>query len=87
MERVSILVKLASKAMRSEDYARAKRYANLTGALISHYKLRKETHGAVCKSCGAPMEPGLTCDVRIASTRRQVLYRCRLCARDNMLHY
>lgn len=81
-ERVAVLVGLSSKALHAGDSEHSRRYSRLASELVTHYRLKGALRGLVCRSCKSLLEPGITCDVRLASPGRQVIYRCRLCGRE-----
>ncbi len=87
-ERVHVLTALASKALHADETDLARRYAKLANEIITHYRLgRAGGSRKLCKSCGFLLEPGVTCDVRMASSKRQMIYKCRLCGREMKIHY
>lgn len=87
-ERTLILTNLASRALRSGEPAIARRYVKLANEIIAHYRLGHTYRGKIlCRSCGFLLEPGLTCDVRMASSKRKMVYRCRICGNETKLHY
>ena len=87
-ERIAILHKLALEAQDS-DPELAKKYVKIMQGISSHYriKLDKGTRNSICKKCGVLLLPGKTLSVRLASSKRQILYKCMRCGFERRIPY
>jgi RNase P subunit RPR2 len=87
-ERVSLLLSLAKEAAGFNNTKLSRRYLKIAGEIKRHYKLKDAGFKRqVCKGCNGLVLPGATCDVTVASSKRQVIYRCRSCGHENKFHY
>ncbi len=89
-ERISRLLSLAYErtGREREPDAISKRYVRLAREISSHYKVRmgKMEKNSFCKECNSMLIPGKTCAVTLASSRGQVIYKCR-CGANRKIFY
>lgn len=85
-ERIRILYSLANDEPDSEL---SRKYIKLMKEISRHYKIRldKKTKSSICKKCNSLLIPGKTAKVRIASSKKYVLYTCLNCGAETHLHY
>src|SRR5271165_3153180 len=85
-ERILILYELAKT---EPDPELSKRYAKILKQIGRHYKIKlpKEIKMHICKKCGAVMVPGKNMSIRLASSKRHVVYKCIECSSERHLHY
>lgn len=86
VERIKILYALAKEEPDSEF---SRKYVKLLKDISRHYKIRldKKTKSSICKKCNTILIPGKTAKVRIASSKKYVLYTCLNCGAETHLHY
>ncbi|MGC8567860.1 MAG: ribonuclease P protein component 4 [Candidatus Micrarchaeia archaeon] len=87
-ERIETLFKLAIEELGKDD-SLSKRYIHIMKRISEHYKvsLPKEIKNNVCKKCGMPLLPGYNANVRIASNKHYIVYKCRECGNERHIHY
>ena len=79
-ERIEILLGLATKEFRKKP-EQARRYVELARKISLRYNIRMEKgqKGKFCKKCNTLLLPGFTSSVRLDSTRKLVIIRCKNC--------
>lgn len=87
-ERIGILYGLAVETYKTEPKLSA-RYVKLIKQISTHYKIKldDEIKRHICKKCGSVLVPGSNLSVRIASTKRFVLYKCLNCGAETRIPY
>lgn len=87
-ERIRILYNLAA-GMAGKDEALSTEYVKTLRRISSHYKvgIPEDIKDRICKRCNLVLVPGLTADVRLASSKGYVVYACRKCKGENHIFY
>lgn len=87
-ERIVLLYDIAKKEAPA-DLALSRKHAALIKRISEHYRvsLPKEIKNGICKGCNSVLVPGLSASVRIASSNRQVIYRCLACKVEKRIPY
>lgn len=87
-ERIEILFGLARECAGTNP-ARSISYVRHLKKISVHSRvgLPKKISGSLCKKCGMVLVPGLTARVRIASSKRNVVYECLNCKSEKRIHY
>ena len=88
-ERAGRLISLAyDRTMEKGRDGLSARYVRLAREISSHYKVRmkRQEKNLFCKACNSILIPGKTCTVTLASSRGQVVYKCR-CGADMKISY
>lgn len=87
-ERIKILYRLAKETLDSDPELSA-RYVRLIKQIGKHYKIRlgKEIKRNICRKCGVVLVPGKNAKVRVASSRKSVIYICGSCGATNSTKY
>ncbi|MFP3215038.1 MAG: ribonuclease P protein component 4 [Candidatus Micrarchaeota archaeon] len=90
-ERIEKLLELAEQRTReNNELSRklAKRYVKLARDISMHYKVSipKEKKQMICKKCNNFLIPGINCSVRIASSKKYVVYKCE-CGAEKHIFY
>ncbi|MDE1827766.1 MAG: ribonuclease P [Candidatus Micrarchaeota archaeon] len=89
--RIQRLFELASAETRKgekESLRLSKRYVRIAKSISSHYKVRMpdKVRNSICKGCGSILIPGLNCKVRLASSKRYIIYLCS-CGEEKHIFY
>jgi len=87
-ERIKILYRLAKESVDSNpDLSR--KYAKLIKKISRHYRIRldNEIKRHICKKCGLVLIPGNNMSVRIASSKKSVIYKCKGCGYERKIIY
>ncbi len=87
-ERIDVLFKLA-KECAATDMKMSREYVRHIKRLSTHsrMKLPKSVKNSVCKKCDSVLIPGLSVSVRVASSKRYVVYKCLACGTERHVHY
>jgi ribonuclease P protein subunit RPR2 len=87
-ERISVLFDLAKKCAET-DPELSRKYVRHLKRLGTHcrVKLPKEIKNGTCGKCDSVLVPGLSAKVRIASSKRYVVYECLNCKAERHVHY
>lgn len=87
-ERMHILFGLAERRA-ATDGALSRAYVGRIKKISTHYKVSvpRGIRNRICKKCGSVLIPGLTAKVRIASSRRHVVYACTRCKAEKHVSY
>ena len=90
-ERIARLFSLAAQRMKRKDAASialSRRYLKIARNISTHYKakLPNSIKNQICKGCGNLLVPGLNCIVRLASSKKYVVYRCE-CGQEKHIFY
>lgn len=90
-DRINKLLELAEE--RAKDNTElskklSKRYVYLARKISMHYKVKipKEKKQRLCKKCNNFLIPGVNCTVRVASSKRFVVYKCE-CGAEKHIFY
>jgi ribonuclease P protein subunit RPR2 len=85
-ERIKILHKLA-KIESSPELSR--KYIKLAREISRHYKVKIENDikRQICKKCNSVLIPGKSVSIRLASSKRYVVYKCLNCGAEQHIHY
>ena len=88
-ERITALFALAEQAMKENEPALAKRYVSTLRRISSHYKvpIPKRISDSICTGCGTVLIPGMTCSVRLVSSRGYVACVCSNCKSETHVFY
>lgn len=93
-ERIGILLGLSATVLNNKHLSPerrgilSRRYSKLALEIRNHYKISSAAaKKRTCKRCNALLIPGKTCTVVVASSTRQVIYKCTACGYQNRLHY
>lgn len=87
-ERIGLLLSMARSALTRGDSKLSKRYVRIATEIKTHYKIKdKGFKREVCKRCHGLLVPGLSCTVAMASSKRQMIYKCRECGHENKVRY
>jgi ribonuclease P protein subunit RPR2 len=88
LERIVILYRLAEDTYKT-DPDLSRRYLRLVKQISSHYKIKlaKEMKRHICRKCGSLLVPGDTLSVRLASSKRLVMYKCGNCGAEASFPY
>jgi RNase P subunit RPR2 len=87
-ERVGLLLAMARSALAKGDVKLSKRYVRIAAEIKGHYKVKDKCFKReVCKRCRALLVPGLSCAVTVASSKRQIIYKCKWCGHENKIRY
>jgi len=92
-ERIEKLLELAEHRTReNNELSRklAKRYVRLARDISMHYKvgIPKDKKQTMCKKCNNFLIPGINCSVRIASSNKYVVYKCKCeCGAEKHIFY
>ncbi|MDE1825823.1 MAG: hypothetical protein KGH61_03960 [Candidatus Micrarchaeota archaeon] len=89
MSRLFELARQRTVQQDSESQRLARRYIKIARAIGTHYKveLPKQMKELACKKCNAVLVPGLNCKVRIASSKKYVVYVCGFCSTEKHIFY
>lgn len=84
-ERTHILFQLAKESYET-DPELSMEYVKLIRQISRHYKIRLDKHikNHICRKCNSVLIPGKNLKVRVASSKRYMLYKCENC--KNELH-
>lgn len=87
-ERIGILYGL-SKEEYSTDPELSKKYIKLIKQIGRHYKITLPdlVKRGFCKKCNSVFMPGQNVSIRLASSKRFVVYKCLLCGCEAHIHY
>ncbi len=87
-ERIKILYTLAVQA-HNDDPKLSAQYAKLIKQISRHYKIRlsKEIKRHICKGCGSLLVPGKNLSIKIASSKRSIIYKCLGCGAETVIPY
>jgi ribonuclease P protein subunit RPR2 len=87
-ERIDVLFSLA-KEYAATDSELSREYVRHMKKISTHcrMKLPKEVKNGVCRKCDSVLIPGLNASVRIASSKRYVVYECLACKAERHVHY
>ncbi|MGD0728498.1 MAG: RNAase P [Candidatus Micrarchaeaceae archaeon] len=85
-ERIIILYNLAKE---ETDPKLSKRYVKILKQIGRHYKIKlpKQIKRALCKKCNSVLIPGKSMTVRLASSKRYLVYKCTECGTERHIHY
>lgn len=87
-ERIGLLLSMAGSVLAKGDAKLSKRYVRIAAEIKGHYKVRDAVFKrSVCKRCRGLLVPGSSCSVVVASSKREVIYKCRECGYENKAHY
>jgi len=89
--RIQRLFELASSGTKKgekESLRLSKRYVRIAKSISSHYKVKmpEKVKNSICKKCGNILIPGLNCKVRLASSKRYIIYLCS-CGEEKHIFY
>ena len=89
MSRLFELARLRTVQQSSQSHRLARRYIKIARAIGSHYKVNtpKEMKEFTCKKCDCVLIPGLNCKVRIASSKKYIVYLCESCKTEKHIFY
>lgn len=89
IERLFSLAKDRTVLGDAESKRLAKRYVGMAKRISTHYRvpLPKMVKNSVCKKCGAVLIAGLNCSVRVASSKRYMVYKCLECGEEKHIFY
>ncbi len=90
-DRVEKLLKFAEeRALENTEASKklSKRYVQLARKISMHYKVSipKELKNRICKKCNNFLIPGINCSVRLASSKRFLVYKCE-CGAEKHIFY
>lgn len=87
-ERMDVLFALAMECA-SADSTRARAYVRHLKRISEHSKvdMTKRMRDSICRKCGMVLIPGSTARVKIASSKRHVIYECASCKSPRHVHY
>jgi ribonuclease P protein subunit RPR2 len=90
-DRVEKLLKLAEERALENTEASiklSKRYVELARKISMHYKvgIPKKLKNRICKKCNNFLIPGINCSVRLASSKRFLIYKCE-CGAEKHIFY
>jgi RNase P subunit RPR2 len=87
-ERIDVLFGLA-KECAATDGELSREYVRHMKKISTHCrtKLPKAVKNGICKKCDSVLIPGLSALVRVASSKRYVVYECLACRTEKHLHY
>ncbi|MGD0510241.1 MAG: ribonuclease P protein component 4 [Candidatus Micrarchaeaceae archaeon] len=87
-ERIQTLYNLAVK-VNNADPKLSTRYARLIKQIGKHYRIRLdgEIKRHICKKCGSFLVEGQNLSVRVASSKRSVVYKCLGCGLEARIPY
>ncbi|MGB9732571.1 MAG: ribonuclease P protein component 4 [Candidatus Micrarchaeia archaeon] len=90
-ERINRLLELAEeRALENTSFSLklSKRYVELARRISMHYKVKisKEKKERICKNCNNFLVPGINCTVRLASSKKFVVYKCE-CGAEKHIFY
>ncbi|MEK6954896.1 MAG: ribonuclease P [Candidatus Micrarchaeota archaeon] len=77
---------LMAKEMYDEDKALSKRYVSLARKIAMRHRLPLGSK-SFCKKCGSIFIPGKTLKVRVASSKKGVIYECLKCNATKIYPY
>ena len=85
-ERIERLFELAEQA---KDPELARRYLYMLKQIHTHYKvpIPKYLDNRICRGCGTVLVPGKNVMIRVASSKRYVIYKCNNCGKERHLNY
>lgn len=91
IQRIGTLFEMAKERTEVADKRSkelAKRYVKLAKSLSTHYKVKlpPKVKNAICKKCANVLIPGLNCKVRLASSKKYVVYACE-CGEEKHIFY
>jgi ribonuclease P protein subunit RPR2 len=91
VERIERLFELAKERTEMKDKASkdlAKRYIRIAKAISSRYKVSmpSSVKNFICKRCSSVLIPGFNCTVRLASSKRYIVYKCE-CGEEKHVFY
>ncbi|MDE1870698.1 MAG: ribonuclease P [Candidatus Micrarchaeota archaeon] len=88
LERMELLYALAKEAYK-DDPELSERYVRLIGQISRHYRVKPsiEVKRHICRKCGSLLVPGASLSVRIASSKRRIIYRCTICGAEKKIIY
>ncbi|MDE1850403.1 MAG: ribonuclease P [Candidatus Micrarchaeota archaeon] len=88
IQRLFELASIGTKRGEKESLRLARRYVRIAKAISSHYKAKMpdKVKNSICKKCGSILIPGLNCRVRLASSKRYIIYLCR-CGEEKHIFY
>ncbi|MBP6021127.1 MAG: ribonuclease P protein component 4 [Candidatus Methanomethylophilaceae archaeon] len=84
-ERISILIRLAEKAVAEGDDEHAVRYVNLARRIGMRTRTEIPKDFRFCKGCGIPLVPGRNCRVRLGG--HKVITVCGRCGEVKRMPY
>lgn len=87
-ERIRILYDLA-RGLAGRDDSLSSEYVKTLRRISAHYKvgIPEGIKDRICKRCNLVLVPGLTSDVRLASSKGYLVYTCRKCKGENHIFY
>ena len=87
-ERIQLLYDLAV-GMAGRDSALSAEYVKTLRRISAHYKVGMPgvIKDRICKRCNLVLVPGLTANVRLASSKGYIVYTCKKCNGENHLFY
>lgn len=91
IQRIITLFRLARERTKEDTKKSkelAKRYVKIAKNLSTHYKVKipQEIKNAICKKCSNVLIPGLNCKVRLASSKKYIIYLCS-CGEEKHIFY
>ncbi len=85
-ERIKVLLNLAKSEIDPySDFATS--YVKLARKIGSHYKISIDNSIPYCKNCNCVLVPGKNASVRVASSKKFVVYKCERCGAEVHIHY
>ena len=85
-ERIKVLLDLAkSYGDPYSDFATG--YVKLARKISSHYKISIGNRIPYCKNCNCVLIPGKNASVRVASSKKFVVYKCERCGAEVHVSY
>lgn len=87
-ERILILYTLANEEYRNDPDLSA-RYLGLIKQISRHYKIKldKNIKRHICSKCGALLVPGKSLSIKLASSKRSIIYKCLDCGTERGIPY
>ncbi len=87
-ERIDALFELAEKNSGKEPKLAAS-YIKTLDKIRKHYRVGLPTRikARICAGCSELLVPGVNCTVRLASSKKLVVYRCTKCGRERRIPY
>ena len=87
-ERIGRLFHLAENSVGSDDKL-ARSYVALLERISSHYKvgIPRSIRSRICKRCMMALVPGANCSVVLASSKKYIVYKCRMCGGERHVYY
>ena len=69
--------------------ALAKRYVRLARKISSRYRVKipRKAGSYICRGCNSLLMPGVNARVRLASSKRYIIYKCGDCGKETHVFY